>query len=882
MFATNITVVTWELHWIRMEDGTLLCDAFLCRLCGEENKNGTNLYVLEENKQDLSQLINKYLPLRVENDGKYPTSICPDCNIQLEATKLFFDLIILGQTKLRDLWYKQQEILSRQQLDVDLRENVNPTSSVGTNTIQLDETGGKFIQISSNGCLFPSDHELGVRIKSLEKPAQKGGHPSDESNRNIEENRLPQNENYELELEDDEFDVDDQRKRRIEVPTTYQAALQGKEMDWIFKDEGDIDGSLLESETKIQPSEVKLENEVTDHMQSSDDEDLGKSAVEEAIINEVKTKPESAITTKNKFKFECEICSGVFLCANRLEIHKSLHNLKCRCNGENCGVEMDSREALELHQEETGHVGITLIESLDCGEIQLIQLNDAINEEENVQEIREEIVKKETTEEQSEQPKEVNENIKNDEEPKITSKIKCQPCRKTFVSEYNYKNHIKTVHENEKSFKCDRCDKTYRYVTSLKSHMLIEHGSRAHKTYECDVCLKIFSQKGHWTAHKRIHTGERPYGCDHCNRRFTTLGQYRAHLRTHTGEKPWQCEYCAKQFLHHGAWKSHIRRHKNEMPYQCQQCMKSFTVNSELTKHKRVHIGKPYTCSLCSKSYAHPSDLSRHKKKHMKVLENENVMKANTSEELDSEGEIRLIQFKGSINEQEIIEKETTEEKTKQPKEVIDNMENDEKSEITSKIVCQHCHKIFLCQYDYKKHVENIHENKKSYKCEQCDKTFRTMITLKRHMHVNKTYECDVCSKIFSQKAHWTVHKRTHTGEKPYGCDHCDKRFTAPSHYKMHLKTHTGEKPWQCEYCTQRFLHQGAWKCHMRRHKNEKPYQCQQCTKSFTTNSELTRHKRTHTGETPYACNLCPRSFKDTSHLTKHKKSHMRKLQNEK
>lgn len=48
-----------------MEDGTLLCDTFLCRLCGEENKNGSNLYELEENKQELSQLVNKYLPLKV-------------------------------------------------------------------------------------------------------------------------------------------------------------------------------------------------------------------------------------------------------------------------------------------------------------------------------------------------------------------------------------------------------------------------------------------------------------------------------------------------------------------------------------------------------------------------------------------------------------------------------------------------------------------------------------------------------------------------------------------------------------------------------------------------------------------------------------------------
>lgn len=87
--------------------------------------------------------------MQVENDGKYPRSICPGCNIQLEATKFFFDLIIIGQTKLRELLGKQQETLKRQekqrqQLE-DVLKNVNPSSSVETYTIQSDETGEKFI-----------------------------------------------------------------------------------------------------------------------------------------------------------------------------------------------------------------------------------------------------------------------------------------------------------------------------------------------------------------------------------------------------------------------------------------------------------------------------------------------------------------------------------------------------------------------------------------------------------------------------------------------------------------------------------------------------------------------------------------------------------------
>lgn len=52
--------------------------------------------------------------------------------------------------------------------------------------------------------------------------------------------------------------------------------------------------------------------------------------------------------------------------AGRLEVHKSFHkNLKYRCNAEDCLAEMETKEALEGHQKETGHVGMTLIESLD-------------------------------------------------------------------------------------------------------------------------------------------------------------------------------------------------------------------------------------------------------------------------------------------------------------------------------------------------------------------------------------------------------------------------------------------------------------------------------------------------------------------------------------
>lgn len=42
-----------------------LYNSQICRLCGEENTNGTNLYGNEDDEIDISLLINRYLPIKV-------------------------------------------------------------------------------------------------------------------------------------------------------------------------------------------------------------------------------------------------------------------------------------------------------------------------------------------------------------------------------------------------------------------------------------------------------------------------------------------------------------------------------------------------------------------------------------------------------------------------------------------------------------------------------------------------------------------------------------------------------------------------------------------------------------------------------------------------
>lgn len=90
------------------------------------------------------------LPIfQIEKNETLPSKICPGCNIQLEATKSFLDLVVEGQGKLRKLVKNQQETLKRQakqkqQLEEALK-NVNPNSSVQTYAIHTDESGEKFL-----------------------------------------------------------------------------------------------------------------------------------------------------------------------------------------------------------------------------------------------------------------------------------------------------------------------------------------------------------------------------------------------------------------------------------------------------------------------------------------------------------------------------------------------------------------------------------------------------------------------------------------------------------------------------------------------------------------------------------------------------------------
>lgn len=193
------------------------------------------------------------------------------------------------------------------------------------------------------------------------------------------------------------------------------------------------------------------------------------------------------------------------------------------------------------------------------------------------------------------------------------SSLTCFLCEKQFKSKRKVAEHLND-HRGPKGFNCI-CEKTF---TSLALFSL--HIKRTHRlqSFECPYCSRIFYGlhllRVHW---KKDHGLSHPYTCTICQKGYPREPMILEHINSHTGLRPHKCDRCEKAYPSLYSLKEHINIHHRKLELKCPVCEKLFSTTKLLNLHALTHGEvRKYVCDICNKSFKTIQNLREHKSWH--------------------------------------------------------------------------------------------------------------------------------------------------------------------------------------------------------------------------------------------------------------------------
>lgn len=199
---------------------------------------------------------------------------------------------------------------------------------------------------------------------------------------------------------------------------------------------------------------------------------------------------------------------------------------------------------------------------------------------------------------------------------------------------------------------------------------------------------------------------------------------------------------------------------------------------------------------------------------------------------------------------------------------------------------CEVCDKTFKSKRYLREHHANVHgsDEKRPFQCDQCNRFFAKESLLETHKRHHEKMPCPRCGQVLANSISLKAHmKGAHDNvDRTKVCDRCGKGFSgpsAPSNLRQHIdKVHMGlgdKTKHQCPICSKWLLGKRALTIHVQLH-NEvgKPHICDICNQNYLHSRALTRHKRFVHGEQKYECEFCGKRFKKPLALKEHRATH--------
>nr|XP_057940299.1 zinc finger protein 184 [Doryrhamphus excisus] len=205
-----------------------------------------------------------------------------------------------------------------------------------------------------------------------------------------------------------------------------------------------------------------------------------------------------------------------------------------------------------------------------------------------------------------------------------------------------------------------------------------------------------------------------------------------------------------------------------------------------------------------------------------------------------------------------------------------------------SRFECKECGKCFTRRETFYLH-RHYHAHKDELvplTCKECGVSFSDRRSLIKHRHEHEekeeakyeekcSYECAECEKTFSSVRKLRSHKCTVSDDKPYRCTVCRQEFQYRLSVTKHILNHSKEDSVKCEVCGQTFADYRIMRVHQRRHPDIKPFECPECGMVFKYHSIMEDHRRKHTSkQASHLCNICGKTFKYSSLFQQHQYLH--------
>ena len=192
--------------------------------------------------------------------------------------------------------------------------------------------------------------------------------------------------------------------------------------------------------------------------------------------------------------------------------------------------------------------------------------------------------------------------------------LTCSLCDKTFTTKTNLKKHV--LSHGAKTEECPKCGKFFHHKYYLREH--IKHTHSVGKKSICPHCGKLLKNHFSLNAHMRhFHSGiEDTFTCDVCARVFRQRGNLMKHKLVHSTEKTFKCNLCTEAFKFPEQLRLHTLWHRHGYRFQCELCNKQFVQGFQLSGHmKQAHSGKIFICIFCGTICRHKSGMCRHLKR---------------------------------------------------------------------------------------------------------------------------------------------------------------------------------------------------------------------------------------------------------------------------